>query len=103
MRAASVSCSSSISRTGRPSISARSSSAEPRAFALPRRRPLIERSMRLLAFSLLFHPVDQALRPHVFPILIDELKTGRAGVGLERDGPTDRHFFESRPKRMLAL
>src|ERR1043165_2028341 len=103
MRAASASCSSSISRTARPWISAPSSSAERRAFVSPKRGPLVERSIRLFAFRLLFHPVNQTLRPHVLPILIDEFKAGRAGAGLKRNGPAGRHLFESGPKGMLPL
>src|SRR3954452_14573606 len=100
--AASANCSSSISRTGRPSICGRSSSAERLAFVPP--KPAADRgSVRLFTFSLFFHPLDQALRPHVLPVLIDELETGRSRGGLERNAPAQRHLFEGGPERVLPF
>ena len=78
--AASASCSSSTSRTARPSISARSSCAERRPVASPGKSPTADqRSVRLLAFGLLCHPLDQALGPHVGPVLIDDIRGRRRG------------------------
>src|SRR5215207_1378807 len=101
MPAASVSFSSSTSRTERRWISALLLFAEPRASKVSHR--LRRHSIRLLAFGLSFHPFDQALRPHVRPILIDEFQAGGTCVGLVSNGPAERHLLEGRPQRMLTF
>src|SRR5262245_22500654 len=52
---------------------------------------------------LLLHPFDEALRPHVGPVLVDVVQTGGATRRLEGDSPARGDLLEGRPQRILAF
>src|SRR5262249_32046340 len=77
---------------------------------IPARRSTrrIDRSLRQIAASLLArgqlpHALDQAVRPHIGPMLIYEVEAGGTAVRLVDDGPALGDRDEARPKRMLPL
>src|ERR1700735_3316712 len=49
------------------------------------------------------HFLDQALGPHIGPVLLDEVKARRARVLRMRDGPACWYLGEGRPERVLPL
>src|SRR5215470_8747107 len=57
----------------------------------------------LLVCRQLFHALDQTVRSHVGPMLIDEFEAGGAAVRLVNDGPALRYLDEGRPKGMLSF
>ena len=52
---------------------------------------------------LLIHALDEAVWPHISPVLVYELEASCTAVPIMNYGPTFGHFFEAWPKRMLSL
>ena len=56
-----------------------------------------------LSLSAFLHALDQAVGPHVGPILIYEFETRGTTVGFVDYGPTGGHVNEAWPQRMLTF
>lgn len=49
------------------------------------------------------HLLDQALRSHIRPMLLDVVQAGASSLRAVHDRPAGRHVGEGGPQRMLAL
>jgi hypothetical protein len=59
--------------------------------------------LMLSIVSCLVHALNEALGPHIGPILVNEVEAGGAGVRFESDGPSSGDGHKPWPKRMLSF